>query len=670
MNRSSIKDRSLSDLVSTEMKDKEAKVKSDFVDVNQASKMIGVSTATIRNWIKTGVIIDITSTSGKISLEEIDSLIVKIENGDVNRLKQRANKSTSSKTIVPNEYILQDSITVIRSIVSMCKDHQLTLDDSIFYAATAFLFDCGEIQRDEHSMVDRCLFKYRRKGIEKIILDWKDKLRIEMSYSIIESMSLAYNDLNAPKQQDLLGAIYQVLSSEGSKSEKGSYYTPMSIVSDMITSHYQVGMKFLDPCCGTGQFLLSCANQNGCKYSDLYGIDIDPIGVYIASINLLLAYPNDDFVPNIYNCNALTDIDFDSLLNDFKWLQNRFNFIATNPPWGAALNKKELTRLYPEVKSGESYSYFITKCYDFLQDNGILSLILPESVLNISVHRDIRQFILKNFTILSITELGRAFSSVFTKVCRIDMMLAIPENDHSVIIGNQENGHRQRQSLYSDKCDFSFSILHQDGSRELLDKFFSREYITLKGNADWALGIVTGNNHKFLSDNLKKGFEPIYRGKDILPMRLDSPQKFIHFTPDLFQQVAPEWKYRVDEKLVYRFISRRLVFAYDNRKVLTLNSANICIPRISCIDMRTIAAILNSKTYNYIFIMLFNTHKVLRSNLEELPIPIEFMDANSDVKTVSDTVGVDYGASSILDDYLMDFFNLNNKEKETVRNTK
>jgi len=652
------------------MKNIESREKSDFVNVNQAARLIGVSSATIRNWIKTGVIQDHTSPSGKILLQEIDSLIKKIENGDVNRLKQRANKSTSNKTIVPNEYISQESINVIRSIVNICKDEQLTIGESMFFAATAFLIDRGEIQLDEHGVIDQCLFKFRRKGVEKIILSWKDKLRIEIRYSIIETMSHAYSELNVPKQQDLLGAIYQVLSSEGSKSDKGSYYTPEPIVDDMITSHYRAGMKFLDPCCGTGQFLLSCAKQEGCKSSDLYGIDIDPIAVYIASINLLLAYQNEDFIPNIYNCNALTDIDFNSFLNDLNWMQNRFDFIATNPPWGAALNKKELTKLYPEVKSGESYAYFITKCYEFLKEGGILSLILPESILNISVHRDVRQFILTNFTVVSITELGRAFSSVFTKVCRIDMIRSTPETDHSVLIGNHEHVHGHRQNLYFDKRDFTFSIFHQDGSRELLEKFFSREYTTLKGNADWALGIVTGNNHKFLSDNIKEGYEPIYRGKDVFPMRLGSPQKFIKFTPELFQQVAPEWKYRVDEKLIYRFISRRLIFAYDNKKVLTLNSANICIPRIIGIDMKTLAAIFNSKTYNYFFMMRFNTHKVLRSNLEELPIPIEFMDANSDIKTISVSVGTDYKATSILDEYLMEFFKLSNKEKEIVRNTK
>ena len=33
---------------------------------------------------------------------------------------------------------------------------------------------------------------------------------------------------------DILGAVYQSLMSEGDKNKKGSYYTPRSIVNDMI----------------------------------------------------------------------------------------------------------------------------------------------------------------------------------------------------------------------------------------------------------------------------------------------------------------------------------------------------------------------------------------------------------------------------------------------------
>ena len=62
-----------------------------------------------------------------------------------------------------------------------------------------------------------------------------------------------------------------------------------------------------------------------------------------------------------------------------------------------------------------------------------------------------------------------------------------------------------------------------------------------------------------------------------------APAAFIRFDPDRFQQAAPERKYRAPEKLVYRFISKKLIVAYDDRGRLTLNSANILIPRVDAV---------------------------------------------------------------------------------------
>ncbi|NLK50115.1 MAG: N-6 DNA methylase [Candidatus Cloacimonetes bacterium] len=648
------------------MKEKDNAIRLETVDVNQAAKMIGVSGATIRNWLKARILDEHSTLTGKIGVQEIHSLNDKIESGEINKLKQRANKSTSNKTIVPNEYVSPDSTRTIQSIIDTCVEKDLNINDSLFHITIAYLIHCGEIFCGDNpeNELNEIIFRFRRKGVEKIIRDWEKSHLIDILHPVIDIILQFFKNLEDPIQQDLLGAFYQIMSSVGCKSEKGSYYTPLSIVNEIVSDHYQGGMKFLDPCCGTGQFLLSCAMQEGCYFNDLYGIDIDPLATFIASINLLLAFPDNDFIPNIYNFNTLTDIDFDSIFNEYEWMHNKFDFIATNPPWGAVLNKKELARMYPEVKSGESYSYFITKCHDLLKDKGILSLVLPESILNIKIHRDIREFILTHFTITSISELGRAFSGVFTKVCRLDMIRTKSQDNHEILIKNQETSYHQKQNLYSSLSDFSFIILHNNGANELIDKFFAHEYITLKDNADWALGIVTGNNQKYLSDQEREGYEPIYRGRDVLPMRLDIPQKYIMFKPELFQQVAPEWKYRADEKLIYRFISRRLVFAYDNKKVLTLNSANICIPRFPGIDIHALAALFNSKTYNYLFAIRFNTHKVLRSDLEELPIPIEFLDPASKIHKLTDN----YGSTMIMDEYLMDYFALSSKEKDLIRN--
>ena len=123
------------------------------------------------------------------------------------------------------------------------------------------------------------------------------------------------------------------------------------------------------------------------------------------------------------------------------------------------------------------------------------------------------------------------------------------------------------------------------------EKIYKTNHVTLKGKASWALGIVTGNNKKFITFKRSPGFEPIYRGKDVKRFVLSSPSCYIRFRPHYFQQVAPEEKYRAKEKLIYRFISRNLKFAYDNCQSLTLNSANILIPKLPNYPVKVILAL-------------------------------------------------------------------------------
>lgn len=85
------------------------------------------------------------------------------------------------------------------------------------------------------------------------------------------------------------------------------------------------------------------------------------------------------------------------------------------------------------------------------------------------------------------------------------------------------------------------------------------------------------------------------------------------------QQVAKEKYYRAKEKLVYKFISNKLVFAYDNTASLFLNSANILIPQIPNMSIKTVLGFLNSELYQYLYCTLFSEIKILKGNLIELP---------------------------------------------------
>lgn len=129
-------------------------------------------------------------------------------------------------------------------------------------------------------------------------------------------------EFELPKNEnDILGIIYQCLQTEGDKNIKGSYYTPKNIIKEMIKEiNKQDEIKVLDPCCGTGAFLLETNLKNP---NNIYGIDVDNIATMIAKVNLMIKYKNIDFEPKIYNFNFITE-------NAYKKIKEKFDYIITN----------------------------------------------------------------------------------------------------------------------------------------------------------------------------------------------------------------------------------------------------------------------------------------------------------------------------------------------------
>ena len=400
---------------------------------------------------------------------------------------------------------------------------------------------------------------------------------------------------------------------------------------------------------------------------NLFGFDIDPIAVFIAKINLILKYKTIDFYPNITCKDTLLDFDSSSLFSS----KEEFDLILTNPPWGLHFENGFLNALksfYPHIKSLESFSYFLSKSIEMLDDGGILSFILPESILNIKVHSDIRNTILKNTSIVKIKKLGRAFTNVFTNVIRIDLSKKVPNEKHKLEIVS-DSIYSIFQNRFLSNPDLIFDIDVNDFDNSIIEKVFAHPFTTLKNNADWALGIVTGDNKKFIHSTQEDSFEEIYKGKDVNKYFLSAPSNFVKFEPETFQQVAPEEKYRANEKLIYKFISNKLVFAYDDKQRLTVNSANILIPKIKNYPAKVVLSLLNSSLYQFIYLKKFNTIKVLRGNLEEMPLPLFSETKIREIVCLVDQVLSNEIDSSVIDNFVFKLFEITPIEIDHIKNS-
>lgn len=442
---------------------------------------------------------------------------------------------------------------------------------------------------------------------------------------------------------DLLGSIYQFLNSKKENLERGSFYTGGIIASDFVSDLvFDSNQLILDPACGSGSFLF----RSNAPSSSIFGVDNDPIAIMIAKFNYFIKFPNAD-APHLYCADFL------------KWaIQNQtltFEYIIGNPPYGANMDLRNVFSYY--VFSGESFSYFIEFAFRLLSTNGIFRFLLPESLLNVKRHADIRQFILEQTDLKRIKRFTSKFSGVMSDVFLLEI------------------GHGQTPNyFFEDKKieiipkrivkQFNHSVFVYLTQKDIaiLNKVNSLKSETL-AKSTFGLGVVTGDNRTKLFDHEIMNSEAILTGKEIQKYHCERPVNYIVFDRSNLQQVAPDYIYRAPEKLIYKTISKYLKVALDTNATLSTNSANIIIPKMETHDIYSVLGFLNSDLYSYLHLKLFGgVNKIAKENLMALPFPkLSSRQLTSISQLVRETLTV--GDDLKLQEFVhKDIFNLTDEE--------
>ena len=447
------------------------------------------------------------------------------------------------------------------------------------------------------------------------------------------------------KYGDIVGYIYQSLQNRESLKNKGQFFTPDDIVEYMSACALSFlgkknGVRILDPSCGSGQFLLAVYGMMLKRHpgaekkiikENIFGIDIDPVAVHIARYNLA----------SVSGC-SFEDVRIhcaDFLLKENKedkeklFREKTFDVIIGNPPWGGSLDvyeKRYIRKNYLSSVSGvNTFSLFIERGYDFLAEDGVMAYLIPEAYLNIKAHMCSRKMMIERTSILRLTMWGERFKNVFAP--SVSFFAAL-KNDAgcSNVVQVMRGGVSENlavmvpQAAFLKTPEHIFNINYTRKCVNIIESIEEQEHFSLKGNAKFFLGIVTGDNERFISCAHSDEFpDPIVIGKDIEPFRVGFSGHYFRYDPYTLQQSAPQGLYIAPNKILYRFIGRRLTFAIDHSGLYSLNNVNGFIPGKDFSDIinpESLTAILNSRLMQYYYEKNFFTLKVLRGNLERLPI--------------------------------------------------
>lgn len=472
--------------------------------------------------------------------------------------------------------------------------------------------------------------------------------------------------------QDLLGLLYLSLRHAGQKKVTGSYYTPSVLVQRAVGYLPQAPFDsgpFFDPACGTGSFLLGLL-QSGVPLGQIYGQDIDPLSIQIARINLALFCLPDSIAP-LYQQLTYGD----SLTQPPS---HPFAAVLGNPPWGYNFPKHQesyLRRNYQTAggKAMESYELFIEYALRILPEGGRLAFVLPEALFSAASHHAARRLLLEQTRFESVVYLGNAFGGVQCPAMLLCARKSLSPGTAGcrIVTGTRSFVIRENRPLGNGTFSLDITDEEQECIHCMEQTGTSR---TLAGNAEFALGIVTGNNKQALAPEPFPGAEPVLRGCALYRYRTDAKQPcYLSFDPERFQQTAPHHMYRAPEKLFYRFICNSLVFSYDNTGMLSLNSCNILIPHIPGTDIKYILAVLNSRAASFYWQKRFRSLKVLRSQLEQIPIPAvgreEQQKITELVERLLDGDGAAHSLYESIDEMIMHAYRLDQEKQKLILDT-
>lgn len=542
--------------------------------IGETAKLLSVSTATIRNWIKTNVI----HLSGNgINLKVAKEVKAEIEERGTDRLRSRANKLSSNITKEHKELGNHAVNTLFRQLLS-----NTTADDAKHIIS---------------ALAIRYLMVNQRYDLLDLL---KNDFELDSNIELTQKQdALLQNGMN----EDFFGYLYLSSLPEKEKNSYGKFYTPISVAKKAV-QHLDKTETIADPCCGVGEFLIAATRQcsNG-SIPKLIGCDSDKFAVSLCRLNIGIFLSPECLEESDIWCATFQD-SIDRIRSHTPAT------IVTNPPWGAI--RSHNIKTYHDT--AHEFISLILKHFP----NAQASYLLPESLFEVAKHKSFRSEIASLRGAVEIRYIGKPFKGMLTKVANLAYNSKKATGAIHIVKPTEFLINKER--ITKARGVFPFFIGESDGLESFWRLLSTRPTWHLTDNCQFALGIVTGNNKKYVRKSISDGCEPCCIGKDIVALERLIPSKYIRYQPSLFQQCAPEHLLRHQNQIVYRFISDKIVATPSDGKALCLNSANlICLENNSNI---AVAMLLQSVVAQLFFRLKFQSTKVLKSHLQAIPLPI------------------------------------------------
>lgn len=302
------------------------------------------------------------------------------------------------------------------------------------------------------------------------MIDFKE-FNINLFIFTVQTLqSLSFTNPDYKDNTDLLGDFFEGIINSGFKQSKGQFFTPVPIIDFMLElmeidkiniekfNKNQTLTNIIDPSCGSGSFLIQSmkfitkkmieAKEKGLIEDNsennnifnitfpehkpniwakqyIYGNDINfDLGTSV-KVNMVL---HGDGVANIHIK--------DGLIPNKNIIEGTFDVLVSNPPFSVSLPKssmKQIEKLYNFSSRTKSENLFIERYYHLLKEDGIMGIVIPETVFDTKQFDYIRYFIFKHFNIKKIVSLPSEITFAPYTPVKTSILIATKKNNRKII---------------------------------------------------------------------------------------------------------------------------------------------------------------------------------------------------------------------------------------------
>ena len=268
------------------------------------------------------------------------------------------------------------------------------------------------------------------------------------------------------------------------KSDEGIFFTPASIINKCINSVLEIDginiKSILEPSCGSCEFItkLNAVFKN----IKITGVEKNNT-IYDEIKNIKFDKKNGNTIELIHS-NFLTLI-----------IDKKYDLIIGNPPF-FVMKKQDVDSQYYDMFEGRPniYIIFIIICLSKLNENGVLTFVLPLNFTNCLYYNKLRTHIYSNYKIIDIVD------------CKDDTYIDTQQDTiyiviQNIVLQNNKTDIENNNKKFAMKKD-EYIIFNTEKNIEKLNELYKSSTNLFKMDFDVSVGTVVWNKVRdLLSDD-------------------------------------------------------------------------------------------------------------------------------------------------------------------------